>query len=103
MTAASNASVWGAGLLCVAAFTVWRITGVIRRHNRHHRCANKRFMTGYRAGYQAARPHDHPTTGQPTMKDEQLPVVRPRLPADSVGLGPGPLVSAGTSRGRHAR
>jgi hypothetical protein len=104
MTAATTATVWGAALLCVAVFTAWRITGVIRRHYRHHRCANRRFMAGYRAGYRAARPHDRPATAQPTTSTEQrLPMVRPRLPADMGDLTPRPLVSAGTTHGRHAR
>jgi hypothetical protein len=103
MNAAATATVWAA-LLGVAILTAWRITGVIRRHYRHHRCANRRFMAGYRAGYRAARSHERTTAAQPATGTEQwLPVVRPRLPADTVDLTPRPLVSAGTTHGRDAR
>lgn len=104
MSAATTASVWSAGLLCVAAFTAWRLTEAIRRHYRHHRCANKRFMAGYRAGYRAARPHDRQQTAQPTIGPEwRPPVIRPRLPVDAGDLDAHPLVSAGLPHGRHAR
>jgi hypothetical protein len=104
MTSATTASMWGAGLLCVAAFTVLRIVGVVRRHCRHHRCANRRFMAGYRAGYRAARPHDRARSAQPAISPEwRLPMVRPRLPADAGDRDARLLVSAGFPHGRHAR
>jgi hypothetical protein len=102
MTGAATATLWSAGLLCVAAFTAWRLIKAVRRHHRHHRCANKRFMAGYRAGYRAARPQDRQTTARPAINAEQcLPVIRPRLPAAAGNARP--LVVAGNLRGRHAR
>lgn len=87
-------TVWGVAVVGLVVFTVWRIVVVLGRQRRHHRRANKRFMQGYRAGFQAARSHDCRTTVEAAVSSRpRLPVVRPRRPTDAGD--PRPLASAG--------
>jgi hypothetical protein len=75
-------TVWGAAVLGLAVFTIWRIVRVIRRHQRQHRrSANKQFMTGYRAGFRAARAQSSRTTVEATGSSRP----RPRLAATDGG------------------
>jgi hypothetical protein len=53
MGAVSN-TLWDAAVMGLAVLSTWLVVRELRRHYRHHRCANKRFMAGYRAGFRAA-------------------------------------------------
>lgn len=85
-----------AGLLAAAVLTVVRVVALIHKQTRRHRHrANRRFIAGYRAGFQAA----HAAISRTTVSSVQClgsPVVRPRAPADAGE--PRPPASAGSKR-----
>src|SRR5438876_6845444 len=80
-----SASLWDAAAIGAAVLFLWRTPLAIRRHHRHRRCANMRFMRGYRAGYRAASRHDRRVTVEATTASGSswAPVVRPRPSADA--------------------